>query len=846
MQSGGSVIPARVDPRMGQPAGPIQDDTPHASIASTQAQPAAEETPASAVTRLEARVAELQEQLAGDLSCERVKGLLSVALVDLGTNLKFVGRIGEGVGKYVESLSHNPNYCAAHYNLGVHASETGKTQEALAHYDSALRCNPLCVEALCNIGVLKRQTGDIAEACTYFERTLRVRPNLEVCTTNYSAALSDLGTQLQNQGKPAEAYSYYKRAMLMQPYYVDVYYNLGVAASCLKGIKKNYLEKSIYYYTMAVHFKPDYAEAWNNLGVVYKTKGAIDKAVECYEKALLLNPTLVQTMNNLAVLVAVGGQMDRAQSLLRSALLLAPTYAEAHNNLGVVLRDEGVMEESLQCYQRCLQLCPEAENAAQNRLLALNFSTEIPTSEVQSAHLEWGHRISAQHNPEGIQEYLTPLFDRLHKEYPLQDSAHLAMINAKKLPSPWGNHLSVQRKIRVGYVSPDFCLHSVSYFVHNLLKFHNRDAIEVFCFSNTLRHDAKTYLFKTLVGEDNWIDIVGKDMTECCRLITEQRIDILVDLTGHTSTNRLDIFLRRPAPIQVTWIGYPNSTGLKEIDYRITDAQADPWSTPGIEGHYAETLYRMPQTFLCYCPDTVSNDEKREEEKLDPIDGFMMMHKGDMKPIIPQRSAFEQNGYMTFGTFNNMAKINDEVVEVWAEILRKLPNSRLFLKSKPFAEARVSEAMAARFVAKGVERSRIELVGIIAQHYNHLQAYEKIDVALDCWPYAGTTTTCEALWMGKPVVTLTGTRHAANVGASLLTSVGCPELIASTKEKYVEIALSLAESSRLQKYQQNLQKMMANSVLCDGKKFAGEAETAFKNMWHAFCENKKVCQRGNI
>ena len=830
----------------GRPAGALEEESLPGSAAAAPPAPqsaaaaAAAEAPATAVLRLEAEVAERRARLASENGCERARALLAVSLVDLGTNLRFCGRSEEGVRRYVEGKALNPEYAAAHYNLGVAAAEAGRVGEALAHYDAALRCNPLCVEAICNVGVIARQQGRLEDSCEQFERALRIRPRLEVATQNYAVALSDLGTRKQNAGQPLEAVALYKRSLLLSPMYADAYYNLGVAAASLDpAVHPTAGDEAVYYYTLAVHFRPTYAEAWNNLGVMHKQQGVLHKAVECYEQALRLNDTFVQTMNNLAILVAQGGQMDRAQTLLRRAIELAPAHAETYNNLGVVLRDEGISDEALRCYEKCLELCPDAENAAQNVLLALNFSLDRPTAQVQTTHLQWGARISAKHNPDGR-------------------VAHSRKAGGRRVEG--GPRRAPSAPLRVGYVSPDFCLHSVSYFIHSILR-HHTEAVEVVCFSGTARPDSKTFALRSLVKAENWVDIVGLATADAARVIAARDVDILVDLTGHTASNRLDVFLQRPAPVQVTWIGYPNTTGLKEIGYRLTDARADPWDLPDVAAHYSETLYRLPSSFLCYCPDSAPTgdgkkpeaavagagdappvaDEERARETAAAAAALAVHNKGDLKPVIPERSALERNGHLTFGTFNNMAKVNDDVLDVWGRVLARLPTARLLLKSKPFAEARVRNQMLARLAARGVTADRVDLMGVIPQHYNHLQAYEKIDVALDCWPYAGTTTTCEALWMGKPVVTLCGDRHATNVGASLLTSVGCPELIARTRDEYVEIAASLADPTRLAAYQKNLQRNMAASPLCNGAKFIKELEEAYRNMWTAHEDGKKVC-----
>ena len=789
-------------------ATPDQHPDQNAGLAPPELEDSDGETVApTTLEKLEEEIENLQKKLVGDPTCERTKHRLATALLDLGTNLRVTGRADEGVKKYQESLTYNPQYCAAYYNLGVTAAEACKPQDAFLYYEKALSINPLCVEALCNMGVIRRQLGDLAGACECYAKALKVRPNFKLISTNYSVALSDMGTKLMSEGRIMEALAHYQESVLANPIYPDAYYNMGVLYAGTGDMRR-----SLYNYQLAVHMRPDYAEAWNNLGVVFKQMGSLDRAVECYEHALTLNGTFAQTMNNLSVILSTSGNMDRAQKLLREAIQIQPLYAEAHNNLGVILRDEGILEEALDSYSRCLSICPAAENAAQNRLLALNFSTKHTLDQIQQEHIDWGLRISKVHPP------TEERFD-----------------NCKEITTP-------MRKIRIGYLSPDFYQHSVSYFIHSVLEYHNSDVVDIYCFSNVMKQDSKTFTFKKLIKEDNWIDIQGKPVQEVEKLTRSLKIDILFDLSGHTASNRLDVFARRCAPVQISWIGYPNTTGLPTIDYRFTDEFVDPRQRTQHK-HYSETLYRLPGSFLCYRPDTKSSDQVSHASSIlqQQTEEYTLNFKGDIQPIVAKRTPGETIGYVTFGTFNNMAKIGLDVAKVWAKILLKVPGSKLFCKSKPFAEERVRATFRKMFTDEGVEGERIILMGIIPHHFNHLQAYENIDVALDCWPYAGTTTSCEALSMGVPMVTLRGESHAQNVGISLLNSVSCPELIATSTEQYIDIVSNLAtDVPRLNNYRNSIPSKMQSSILCDGQKFTTNLEQAYLDIWSHYCKGTKA------
>jgi protein O-GlcNAc transferase len=367
----------------------------------------------------------------------------------------------------------------------------------------------------------------------------------------------------------------------------------------------------------------------------------------------------------------------------------------------------------------------------------------------------------------------------------------------------WENAPEPNRRLRVGYVSPDFREHSVAQYVEPLFAAHARDAVEVFAYAELKRRDAITDRIERRV--DHWRETTGLCDEDVARQIRTDAIDILVDLAGHTGDNRLGAFALRPAPVQVTWLGYPGTTGLSAIDYRLTDALADP---VGAEAHSSEALVRLPHGFHCWQP---------------------LPDTPDPGPRAPDRP-------IIFGSFNNPQKLSYRAVATWSELLRRVPGSRLKLKSSWLSRGRVLESIRAAFASNGIAAERIEGAGWIAAASSHLAAYAEIDVALDPFPYNGTTTTIEALWMGVPVVALAGDRHAARVGVSLLTEIGAPELIAPTTEAYVELAVRLAGDKRaLDDYRATLRAQMKRSPLLDVARFARELETAYRAMWRDWC-----------
>eukprot|EP01117_Protostelium_nocturnum_P012041 TRINITY_DN4408_c0_g1_i1.p1 TRINITY_DN4408_c0_g1~~TRINITY_DN4408_c0_g1_i1.p1 ORF type:complete len:672 (-),score=57.26 TRINITY_DN4408_c0_g1_i1:1284-3053(-) len=553
----------------------------------------------------------------------------------------------------------------------------------------------------------------------------------------------------------------YHRALFYNFQYSDAYYNLGVAYAEM-GKK----EESIIHYQLCVHFNPKCFEAYNNMGVLYKELNNIDMAIKSYQNALSINPQFPQTLNNLGVIFTVAGKMEEAHNSLNAAILEDSNYGEAYNNIGVLYRDEGEIEKAISAYEKCIQISPSSPNAAQNRLLAMNYAIEMDHNYVTQAHLDWGNT-----------------FPKVK----------------------WNGKNKIEKKttLRIGYISPDFFTHSVSYFIDGILKHHDKKLCHVFCYSNVGKGDSKTEKLKSQSHE--WRDIYGIGPKEVAEIIRNDEIDILLELTGHTAGNRLDVMALKPAPIQGTYIGYPNTTGLTSIDFRFTDEYCDPINT---EQKFSEKLVRLPQCFLCYTPGS------------------------DLFPTITLPSS--SNGFITFGSFNNLAKINDEVISLWCEVLKKVPNSRFVIKSKPFASQKSKERMISKFLKEGIDSSRIDLFPLLNTNLDHMQSYKLMDISLDTFPYSGTTTTCESLWMGVPLVTLKGNIHSQNVSASLLNAIGYGNLIAFTKEEYIDIACRLANNRlELGSIHDCLRQKMKSS-LCDGKTFTRSLEKVLHQLWNEY------------
>ncbi|EPR64534.1 O-linked N-acetylglucosamine transferase [Toxoplasma gondii RUB] len=725
---------------------------------------------------------------------------LAVALTDLGTKLKQEKKLQAALVCYTEALTADPTYAPCYYNLGVIHAETDDPHTALQMYREATRLNPSYVEAYNNMGAVCKNLGKLEDAISFYEKALACNANYQMSLSNMAVALTDLGTQQKASEGAKKAISLYKKALIYNPYYSDAYYNLGVAYADLHKF-----DKALVNYQLAVAFNPRCAEAYNNMGVIHKDRENTDQATVYYNKALEINPDFSQTLNNLGVLYTCTGKIGEALHFAKRAIEVNPNYAEAYNNLGVLYRDQGDIEDSVKAYDKCLLLDPNSPNAFHNKLLALNYLENLPENEICRVSEKWGLHFLSSRSP--YTSWLCPpvTISPALPSSAVRSPARPSSSSASSSPASPGDS-SASRVIRVGYIGPDFFTHSVSYFIHAPLVYHDKAKFHITVYANVIREDEKTQMFKTL--PHRWRSIVGLNEQEVARIIREEdRIDILVELAGHTAHNRLDVMACKPAPVQISWIGYPNTTGLKTIDFRITDAVADPLTTTE---RYVEELVRMPNCFLCYQP---------------PPD-FPKHVPAKPPPVL-------DHGVVTFGSFNNLAKLGNQVIEIWSRILNAVPNSRLLVKARPFANKEMQRKFKAKFEAHGISGDRIDAMALIPACMDHLMVYSLVDIALDSFPYAGTTTTCEALVMGVPVVSLRRPNiHAHNVGATLLVNYGLPELIADDPEQYVRVAVELAgDVERLKRYRQSIREsVLEKASEPHAKQFTRDLEELYRQL----------------
>ncbi len=503
--------------------------------------------------------------------------------------------------------------------------------------------------------------------------------------------------------------------------------------------------------------------------------GQANRAESIYNQLLQSMPDNLAILNEMARTLGEQGRINDAVRYLTTAMQINSQEPKIWDNLGTNLVRLGQTEKGIKLIQRAVKEIPDDNRAWSNLFLYMHYLQDIDRKAIFEETKQW-----AQTN------------------FP----AHIAKTQHSNVPDP-------HRKLRVGYISPDFRRHSVTFFFEPLLDGHNREVVEVYGYGNIAFCDATTERLKNKF--DHYRNILTLDHKAVAELIESDRIDILVDLAGHSGDSGIYAMAYKPAPIQVTWLGYPDTTGMSQMDYRLTDSIADP---PGSEKFYTEKLFYLPDGFLCYGP------------------------SGMMPPLAPLPAL--ERGHITFGSFNNSTKINPFIIELWSRILKAVPESNLLLKFKSGQDDEVRQMFIKRFEKFGISSDRIVTSGWLRPPA-HLELYNHMDIALDTFPYNGTTTTCEAMWMGVPVISLVGDHHMSRVGLSILTSVGLEFFAASTAEEYVAKATVLAaKPDALAKIRASMRDRMAPSPLCNRSLFTRSIEQAYRKMWHQWCNNQGV------
>jgi predicted O-linked N-acetylglucosamine transferase (SPINDLY family) len=682
------------------------------------------------------------------------------AAANLGLALKDLGRFTDAVRAYRAALCITPDDADAHAKLATALKNLGRFEAAVLAYGVALRIAPDNADSRCNLGTALSDLGRFDDAVASFTAALGIKPDLAEAHANRGVALN----RLERGDAAAAAFT---AALCLKPDHPQALSNLGALQKA-----RGRPDAAIAGFEAALRVRPDYAQAHCNRGGALSDLGRYEAAIAAFRTSLVCAPGVAEAWANAGNALRDAGRLDAAATALTVALRITPDLTEAHSFLGNVLADLGRFDDAVAAYGAALGLSPDYAPAHSNRLMCLHYHPVTGDQAIFTLALQFADQVEA--------------------------APPVTLVPTSAEPD---------RRLRIGYVSGDFRRHPVGYFLDRVLAGHDRRAVEVFCYSTGLRRDDLTTRLQG--SADGWRSLVGLSDQAAAVLIAADAIDILVDLAGHTGDNRLPVFARKPAPIQVSWLGFWGTTGLSRMDYILSDAVM---IGPGEEGLYREQVVRLAGTRLCYAPP-------------------------DYAPPPPPPPALRQRT-ITFGSFNNLAKVGPDVVRHWSDILQAVPGSRLLLKWKSLADAGMRRRLTEAFAAAGVDADRLELRGASA-HPVMLAEYGDVDIALDPFPFSGGLTSCEALWMGVPVVTVPGAAAASRQTAGILKALGLTSWVAASPAAAIAIISSLAaDLPQLTRWRQDLRRRMAGSSLCDGAGFAAGLERAYREMWRRRCAGR--------
>jgi protein O-GlcNAc transferase len=640
--------------------------------------------------------------------------------------------------------------------VGMEKHRVGDLAGAEESYQRALSQEPNNADALHLLGVVACHMGRLAQA----ERLIALAIGINSSVGMY---YGNLGNVLVDLGRRTEAIRAYERAVQLNERDATAWANLGNALR-LDGRHADAKNACL----MALKQDPNDPRAHNNLGQMLGELGFWDSAIGAFQEAIVHQPGFVEAYNNLGLALMNRGRMEQAIEALRCAIRLRADNAEAYSNLGVCLQAVGSIGEAIDAFETALRIRPDLAETHSNLLFALYRDPRSTPQSLYEAHRHWAY---------------------IHAE-PLNTSSR-----------PHENDRRSDRRLRIGYVSPDFSGHAVGRFLAPILDHHDHERFEIVCYSDVVAPDAATARLRR--AADQWHDTAHLNDAELAEKVRGDRIDILVDLALHTAKNRMLTFARKPAPVQATYLAYAGTSGMSAMDWRITDHYLDP---PEMHGFYSEKSARV-ESFWCY----------------EPMDNL---------PDVGEPPA-RSSGRVTFGCLNSFSKVGPEVLELWARIIRAVPGSRLLLLCPQGNHRNQVMELTSRF---GLKSGQLEFVDS-QEPAQYFQTYHRIDIALDPFPVNGGTTTCDAMWMGVPVVTLAGQIAVARAGVSLLSNVGLPELIATTERQYIERAVELAGNpDRMGAMRAEMRRRMRQSPLCDARACTRVLEEQYSRMWQSWRE----------
>lgn len=712
----------------------------------------------------------------------------------LGVILSQLGQSADALMPMKKALELNPDDAETHNNLGIIFQNLNLLGDAEVSYRRALKIDPSYVHALSNLGSTLQALGRLGDAENCYRKAIGIN-------SNYAKAHSNLGSLLQQLGRLEEAVVSYRKAIQLNPNIADSYYCLGnifkmqgnlekaeAGYQCAIEIKPDFadamfglgyvlqemgkLMEAGDYYRRVLELKPEYFDAHHNLGVIYQHMEGLVEAEESYKRAIQIDPDRAEPHCNLGNILQKLGRSDEAEASLRRAIQIKPDFAAAYSNLGVILIDLGRLEEAEACYRQALHIKPDYVEALSSLLFTLNFLSKHTSESYIAEAYKYGRLV------------------------------------AQKVTSRFTHWLCDKQpeRLRIGFVSGDFTNHPVGYFLESVVSHLDQTSLEFIAYPTHQKADDVTARLKPYFSA--WHPIFGLSDASAARLIHSDCVHILIDLSGHTRHNRLPVFSWKPAPVQITWLGYFATTGVAEIDYFV----GDPYVTPMSEAnHFTEKIWRLPESYWCFT-------EPKVAVEVAPLPAL-------------------STGRISFGCFNNLSKMNDDVVALWAKILLAVPESTLFLKSKQFQDTLIRDITRKRFAIHGVEANRLILEGL-SSRAEYLAAYNRVDIALDPFPYPGGTTSVEGLWMGVPFITRRGNRFLSHAGETILHNANLADWIAVDVDDYfakaVDFAANLGELSKLRT---RLREQVLASPLFNAQRFALHFEKALWAMWARFAGN---------
>jgi len=715
---------------------------------------------------------------------------------NLGLALRGLGRLEEAAEALTKAGLRAPLDGSAHANLGFTLTRLDRGQAAERAFRRALSVEPAFVPVWTGLAERRLATGDASSAERLYRRAARLQPD----TPAAQAALARLF-----RDRPALAEAQFRRVLALFPDDVDGWNERGLADR-----RSRRAAWAVVAFRRAARLQPALGGVRSNLAVAQRDLGQPDAALVQARAAAALDPGGADVLNNLALVTESLDRPNEAAVLMRRVLRLAPDDAEAWAYRAVLLRRSGRIADGLGACGRALALAPSLTGGLLNRAVILQDLGHVEAAVAGNRRavavapdrpdLHSNLLLSLQYS-----EAVDPA--TLLAEHRLWDERHGGRARASGRRHP--NRPDPGRRLRIGYVSADFGYHPVGYFLAPLLPAHDRGAVEVFGYNAKAREDGMTRRLRA--GCDHWRSLHGMDDAAAAALIAADGIDVLVDLAGHTGGNRLTLFARKPAPVQVTWAGYVGTTGLSAMDALIACPRQMP---PGSDGTATERVMRLPDDYVCVLP-------REQAPQVGPLPAL-------------------DKGFVTFGCFNNRVKLSGATLALWGKLLARLPQARLLLKTHQFDDAEVRAGLLTEFAEAGGDPARVDLSGS-ARHFDMPGWYGRVDVALDPFPYSGGLTTLEALWMGVPVVTLGGgDRFCARHSVAHLTAAGLPSLIAADAEAYLGIAAGLAgDLPALSTLRAGLRDRMAASPLCDGPRFARHLEAAFRDLWRGWCDGAR-------